>query len=77
MTGRQRQIPQVMLVSAIIHVATLLLLVPRIGALGAALSSIASGLIANSWLMWPAHRDAGIATTVMGRRKPLRASEPH
>jgi O-antigen/teichoic acid export membrane protein len=75
MTGRQRQIPQVMLVSAVIHIAALLLLIPRIGALGAALASIASGVIANSWLMWLAQRELGIATTVMGRRSPLHTGE--
>ncbi|MEZ5571302.1 MAG: oligosaccharide flippase family protein [Halioglobus sp.] len=68
MTGRQRQIPRVMLVSATVHVIALCLLVPQIGAVGAALSSIASGLIANGWLMWLAHKEVGIGTTVMGKR---------
>ena len=68
MTGRQRKIPRVMFISAAVHVISLVVLVPQIGALGAALSSIASGLVANIWLMSLAKREAGISTTILGKR---------
>lgn len=65
MTGRQKRIPYIMMICAAVHLGALCLLVPSFGALGAALSSIVSGLIANVWLMWVARREAGIGTTVM------------
>jgi O-antigen/teichoic acid export membrane protein len=65
MTGRQVLIPKVMLVSAGIHVLALCLLVPYLGALGAAFASITSGIIANVWLMALAKSEAGIGTTVL------------
>lgn len=66
MTGRQRRIPMVMIISAAIHLAALGLLVPWLGAPGAALASIVSGLLASAWLMLLAQRELGIGTTVMG-----------
>jgi O-antigen/teichoic acid export membrane protein len=68
MSGHQRHIPTVMFVSAAAHVAVLFLLVPTFGAPGAAFASIASGLVANVWLMELARREAGIGTTVLGIR---------
>lgn len=66
MTGRQKQIPRVMVLSAAIHVGALCILVPYLGALGAALSSITSGLIAGVWLTVLTQREAGIGATVLG-----------
>jgi O-antigen/teichoic acid export membrane protein len=66
MTGRQKHFPKVMFLSAAVHVISLCLLVPQIGALGAAFSTIASGLVANIWMMSLAKREAGINTTIMG-----------
>lgn len=66
MTGRQRRIPLVMMISAAVHLMSLFLLVPPLGAAGAAVSSIVSGLIANVWLMILAQREAGVGTTVIG-----------
>jgi len=68
MTGHQTRIPKVMFFSAAVHVVALCLLVPIIGALGAAFSSIASGLVANVWLMSLAKRETGIGTTIVGFR---------
>ncbi len=68
MTARQKKIPTVMFFAAAVHVASLCLLVPPMGALGAALSSIASGLVANIWLMALAKSEAGIGTTILGNR---------
>ncbi len=68
MTGRQRRVPKVMFVAAAVHVIALCILVPQLGALGAALSSIASGLVANIWLMSLAKGESGIGTTIMGLR---------
>lgn len=66
MTGRQKRIPRIMILCAAVHLVALCLLVPALGALGAALASIVSGLIGNVWLMFVAQREAGIGTTVMG-----------
>jgi len=66
MSGHQKRIPTVMFVSAATHVAALYFLVPKFGAPGAAFASIASGLVANVWLMVLARREAGIGTTVLG-----------
>ena len=66
MTGRQRRIPRIMIICAVVHVAALCLLVPALGALGAALSSVVSGLIGTVWLMIVAQKEAGIGTTVLG-----------
>jgi O-antigen/teichoic acid export membrane protein len=66
MTGHQKFFPKVMFLSAAIHVTVLCVFVPEFGALGAAFASIASGLVANVWLMTLAKREAGIGTTVMG-----------
>jgi O-antigen/teichoic acid export membrane protein len=68
MTGRQKYFPKVMFLSAAVHVISLCLLVPQIGALGAAFSSITSGLVANIWMMSLAKRETGINTTIMGFR---------
>jgi O-antigen/teichoic acid export membrane protein len=70
MTGRQQRIPRIMIFCAAVHLAALCLLVPAFGALGAALSSIVSGLMANVWLMFVAQREAGIGTTVLGSLRP-------
>ena len=65
MTGRQYLVPKVMLIAATIHILALFTLVPSHGALGAALASLASGVIANAWLTLLAKREAGIGTTVL------------
>jgi Polysaccharide biosynthesis C-terminal domain len=67
MTGRQSRIPRIMIICAVVHLAALCLLVPPLGALGAALSSVVSGLIGTVWLMIVTQREAGIGTTVLGR----------
>jgi O-antigen/teichoic acid export membrane protein len=65
MTGRQKRIPAVIITAALGHVAALFLLVPAHGAVGAAMASVVSACIAQFWLMRLAHREAGIATTVL------------
>ncbi len=66
MTGHQKFFPKVMFLSAAIHVTVLCIFVPKFGALGAAFASIASGLVANVWLMALAKREVGIDTTIVG-----------
>jgi O-antigen/teichoic acid export membrane protein len=66
MTGRQGLVPRIMIFCAAVHLTALCLLVPTLGALGAALSSVISGLIGTVWLMIVAQREAGIGTTVLG-----------
>ena len=72
MTGRQRRIPRVMVLSAIVHVTALGLLVPSYGAVGAACASVISSLFSQTWLMYLAHRETGIYTTVLGGLKGFR-----
>lgn len=65
MTGRQRYIPRVMIYTAIVHVAALLLLVPGFGAVGAASASLISSIVGQCWLMALARRETGVNSTVL------------
>lgn len=65
MTGRQRRVPRIMLLAATVHLVALTLLVPVHGAVGAALASIASGLVGAFLSMRVAHQEMGISTTVL------------
>jgi O-antigen/teichoic acid export membrane protein len=65
MTGRQYLVPKVMLIAATVHLLALFILVPSHGAFGAALASLASGVVANAWLTLLVKRKVGIGTTVL------------
>jgi len=75
MTGRQRYIPRVMVFTALVHVLALLLLVPPLGAVGAATASLISSLVGQLWLLSLARRETGVDPTVLaslrGPPRPL------
>jgi len=69
MTGRQQRIPFVMGTSAVIHVVALAILVPPLGAIGAALATLASGALSQLWLMRLCYQETSIGTTIFHRAK--------
>jgi len=67
MTGHQRFLPRVMTVTAGLHVVLLLLLVPPLGAIGAALSIAINGIFNSLWLLLLVRRELGINPTVFAK----------
>jgi len=67
MTGYQRFLPRVMIGTAAVHIVLLLLLVPSMGAIGAALSIAFNGIFTNFWLLWLVRRELGINPTIFAR----------
>jgi O-antigen/teichoic acid export membrane protein len=68
MTGHQRVLPRVMLITAIFHLLSLSVLVPLQGAAGAALTSALSGLLSSFWLMRLVKDKVAINPTILAGR---------
>jgi O-antigen/teichoic acid export membrane protein len=68
MTGKQNFLPRVMVSTAIIHLALLGVLVPALGATGAALTSSFSGVLSSLWLMRLVKRELSIDSTILARK---------
>lgn len=69
MTGNQKSVPAVIAVAAVIHIATLLLLVPELGAVGAAIATLTSATVSQFWLLVLAKSRTGIGTTILHRTR--------
>ncbi|MFT4518011.1 MAG: O-antigen/teichoic acid export membrane protein [Halioglobus sp.] len=67
MTGGQKSIPPVMIAAAALHIAVICILVPLYGAIGAALATISSAILAQFWLMRLAKKHVNISTTIFGK----------
>jgi len=65
MTGRQLRVSRVMGLAAVIHVLALVILTPLLGASGAALASVVSGLLANGFLLLLVRQELGVKPTVL------------
>jgi O-antigen/teichoic acid export membrane protein len=68
MTGKQNFLPRVMVSTAIIHLALLGVLVPSLGATGAALTSSFSGVLSSLWLMRLVKKELSIDSTILARK---------
>ncbi|MFU8765306.1 MAG: lipopolysaccharide biosynthesis protein [Haliea sp.] len=64
MSGRQRQVMRLTLLAAVLHLLLVALLIPAMGALGAALGSIASSLLLAIGCWWLVRREYDLRTTV-------------
>lgn len=64
MSGRQRQVMRLTTLAALLHLLLVALLIPAMGALGAALGSIASSLLLASGCWWLVRRQHNLRTTV-------------
>ncbi|MBK6510398.1 MAG: lipopolysaccharide biosynthesis protein [Haliea sp.] len=65
MTGNQHFLPRVMMFTALLHLLGLSLLVPALGAVGAAITSAFSGLLSAIWLMRFVRRELAINPTIL------------
>ena len=65
MSGRQHQVMRVTLLAAVLHLLSLALLIPPLGALGAGLASAGSSLMLASGCWWLVQRQFGLRTTVL------------
>ncbi len=69
MTGHQRFLPRVMMFTALLHLLGLWLLVPALGAVGAAITSALSGLLSSIWLLLFVRRELAINPTIFAGSK--------
>lgn len=69
MSGRQKLLPGVMISTAIFHVLLLCFLVPAFSATGAAVASVASGVLWSLWILILVKRELAINPTVLAGRK--------
>jgi O-antigen/teichoic acid export membrane protein len=69
MTGRQKYLPRVMVLTAAIHVTFLFVLIPTAGAVGAALTSALSGVFSSIWLFLLVRRELGMNPTIFVKNR--------
>jgi O-antigen/teichoic acid export membrane protein len=77
MTGRQKHAAGAIAASVLVNVALNLLLIPRLGLVGAAVGSLAGALLAQAYMVFRVWRDTGMCPTTLHALRRWRGRRDH